>query len=80
MGKRKNVDKPVEKNLSLPTSIVARVDLLLYSELEGRVPHGAWAKLVTRLLTEWADGVTAAGPQGPSGIPADDANLNLPGR
>ena len=41
------------KELSLPPDIVARVDLALYSELEGRVPHGAWQKLLTHLLGEW---------------------------
>ena len=45
-------DRPVEKNLSLPASIVARIDLELYSPLEGRVPFGAWRDLVTRLLQE----------------------------
>lgn len=45
--------KSITKELSLPPDIVARVDLALYSELEGRVPHGAWQKLLTHLLGEW---------------------------
>lgn len=45
--------KSVTKEVSLPPDIVARVDLELFSELEGRVPHGAWQKLLTELLGEW---------------------------
>lgn len=41
------------KELSLPPDLVARVDLELYSELEGRVPHGAWQKLLIKLLSNW---------------------------
>lgn len=47
--------KSIAKEISLPPDIVARVDLQLYSELEGRVPHGAWQKLLTQLLTQWLD-------------------------
>lgn len=42
----------IEKNLSLPSDLVTRVDLLLYSELEERVPHGAWARYIARLIKE----------------------------
>lgn len=44
------IDRPVEKTLSLPTSLVARIDLELFSEVEGRVPHGAWKTLIVQLL------------------------------
>lgn len=53
MGRPKKADKPVEKNVSLPSSVVAAVDLELYSEIEGRVPHGGWSRLVESLLREW---------------------------
>ena len=52
MGRPKKVDKPIYKNISFPESICAQVDLKLYSELEGRVPHGAWSKYLTRLVRE----------------------------
>ncbi len=54
-GKPPKVIRPVLKNISLPEDLVARVELELYSELEGRVPHGAWARLVERLLREHLD-------------------------
>ena len=50
MGRPKKTDRPVEKNISLPLTIVARVDLKLYSELEERVPHGAWSRYITGLI------------------------------
>ena len=53
MPKPARIDRPVMKNLSLPSSIVVPVEFELYSELEGRVPHGAWAGLMTQLLQDW---------------------------
>lgn len=53
MPKPKRTLRPVEKSISLPEDLVAKVDLLLYSEFEQRVPHGAWARLVNGLLTDW---------------------------
>lgn len=50
MAKPKKIIRPVMKNVSLPEDLVAEVDLLLYSELEGRVPFGAWSRLVEGLL------------------------------
>ena len=40
----------VEKNVCLPRDIVAKVDLMLFSELEGRVPFGAWQKYLESLI------------------------------
>ena len=42
----------VEKNLSLPRDLVVAVDLELFSDLEGKVPFGAWGKYVERLIRE----------------------------
>lgn len=42
--------KPREKTLSLPGDLVDKVDILLFSALEMKVPHGAWAKYVTELI------------------------------
>jgi hypothetical protein len=53
MPRPARTDRPVEKHLSLPASIVAQVDLQLFSQLEGKVPHGAWSALMEQLLREW---------------------------
>lgn len=53
MAREKLVDRPVEKRVSIPESVCTKVDLQLFSELEGKVPHGEWGRLVTRLLENW---------------------------
>lgn len=42
-------------NTSLPEALLAQVDLLLFSEVEGRVPYGAYGKLLEGLLRRWLD-------------------------
>lgn len=44
--------RPVEKTVNIPEDIVAKVDLLLWSDLEERVPHGAWARYILGLIQE----------------------------
>jgi hypothetical protein len=36
----------------LAESLVARVELELYSDLEGKVPFAAWQKFLTELIEE----------------------------
>lgn len=50
MGRKAHLDKPVKKQVWLPESLVAKVDLLLWSELEEKIPYGAWGKLIENLL------------------------------
>lgn len=50
MPKPRRPDRPVEKTISLRQSVVGQVDLLLFSDVEGRVPHGAWARYVEGLI------------------------------
>lgn len=61
MARPKKVIPSVEKNISLPQDLVLRVDLELHSDLEGRVPHGAWARYVSALII--ADLARKAGGQ-----------------
>lgn len=37
-------------HLALPAPLLAEIDLLLFSPLEGRVPHGAYSELMAELL------------------------------
>lgn len=53
MPRPKKIDRPVRIDVNIPSSIHARVQLELYSQLEGRVPYGATSNLVTELLTDW---------------------------
>lgn len=50
MPRPKRIDRPVEKHVCLPTSLVAKVELELYSELESKVPFGAWQKFLVGLV------------------------------
>lgn len=50
MPRAPRADRPVEKTVNIPQSICTRVDLLLFSELEGKVPHGAWARYINGLI------------------------------
>lgn len=55
MARPPRTNRPVEKTISIPEDIVTRIDLELFSELEGKVPFGKWAELVTGLLREHLD-------------------------
>ena len=52
MARPKKAIRPVEKNLSLPGDMVAQVELFLFSEIEGKVPFGAWSKYLQELVRE----------------------------
>jgi hypothetical protein len=52
MPKPPRADRPIEKTLSLPTSLVTKVDLILFSDIEQRVPHGAWRDYVVALIEQ----------------------------
>lgn len=52
MGRPANTIRSVEKSISLPETVTTRVDILLYSPLEARVPHGAWSRYITELITK----------------------------
>lgn len=50
MARPRKAIRPIEKNISLPEDIVARVDLELFSEVEGKVPFGAWQRYIEGLI------------------------------
>lgn len=64
MPRPRKIDRPVEKRVMLPQSLVARVELELYSELEGKVPFGAWQRLLVELITERLAKLDAARQKG----------------
>lgn len=53
MAKPKNVIPTVEKKFSIPSDLCARMELELFSDLEGKIPHGAQSILVAKLLREY---------------------------
>jgi len=52
MARPRKAIKPIEKTINLPQDLVAKVELLLFSELEQRVPYGAWTKYIEWLVRE----------------------------
>jgi hypothetical protein len=54
-GRPAHVDKPVRVHNAIPESIYNRTQIILYSELEGRVPYGAMSTLVSSLLRDWLE-------------------------
>ena len=50
MGRPRKAVRPIEKTISLPEDLVASVDLELFSQLEGKVPFGAWQRYLERLI------------------------------
>lgn len=55
MARPKKAVAAIRKTVLLPPEVIAQVDLALYSELEGRVPHAAWQQLLTSLLEQWLE-------------------------
>ena len=53
MPRRKAVMRNVYKTVCLEEDIIAQVELKLWSELEKKVPFGAWKIYLTDLI--WAD-------------------------
>ena len=53
MPRPKKVDRTQRIEVQIPASILTKVKLELYSELEGRVPFGSMSELLTELMTDW---------------------------
>lgn len=53
VGRKPHSDPPFEKDISLPSSLVAEVELRLFDPATQKVQYGAFSKLVERLLREW---------------------------
>ena len=50
MSRRPNTVPTVPLNTVLPLDVYTRLTSQLYSDLEGRVPHGAYSKFLTELI------------------------------
>jgi hypothetical protein len=38
---------------SLPADLATRVELLLWSDVEGKIPYGAWQEFLVKLIREY---------------------------
>jgi hypothetical protein len=62
MPRLPSVIRPTHLHLKLPETTRARVDLILFSELEGRVPQGMYQDLINTLLEAWLSEVEGGKP------------------
>jgi hypothetical protein len=53
MPRRPAIEPNFELHTTLPPKLATRVELLLFSEAEGRVPRGAWQRFLTNIITEF---------------------------
>ena len=53
--RKPNIERPVPLLLKLPESRRAKVDLYLFSELEGRVPKGKYLQFFVERIDEFFD-------------------------
>lgn len=53
MGRRPNAEPSIPLNLRLPESARTRLDLILFSTLEGRVPAGAYQRFFLERLAQF---------------------------
>ena len=70
MPRRPNLIPPVQLNVALPLDIHTQLTSYLYSELEGRVPHGAYSRFLIDLLkTHFAGKELELSPYIPNAAP-----------
>ena len=53
MARTPSLERSQSLHLKLKEDVLARVDVALYSELERRVPHGAYQKFFTSLVLKF---------------------------
>jgi hypothetical protein len=52
MPRKPNVDRPIRTEINVPESLRTRIDLLLFSTTEGRVPHGKLSEFFCEAVKE----------------------------
>lgn len=52
-GRPPKVMRPVKLTTYLPEDLRAKLDLYLYSDVEGRVPHGAYSAFLAERVKEF---------------------------
>lgn len=50
MPRPKKVIPSVAKNIQLPSDLVCQVDLLLFDDVEGKIPFAAWQTYISSLI------------------------------
>lgn len=53
MPRPKRTVRTIYKNIALPEDLVAKLELELFSEVEGRIPFGSQQEFFTKLLRQY---------------------------
>lgn len=53
VGRPQNILRPIKLTTYLPEDLRAQLDIHLYSEIEGRVPHGAYSQFLAERVREF---------------------------
>jgi hypothetical protein len=56
MPKNPDIIRPVSLHTTIPEDVWIKMTLYLYSDIEGRVPKGAYREFLTGLIREFFDG------------------------
>lgn len=55
MPRPKNLHETARLHISLDAKLKTRIDLLLYSEVEQRIPYSSWGVFIEARLREWLE-------------------------
>lgn len=53
MGRPRKLDRWVYKKTYLPQSVMEAVERELFSEIEGKIPYGAWNTMIEEAVRDW---------------------------
>lgn len=59
-GRPPNIMRSLKTTVYIPEDIKAKLDLFLFSAVEGRVPHGSYSKFFAERIREYFDPVSPA--------------------
>lgn len=62
MAKPKNVIPSIEKKIQISSDLCARMELELFSDVEGKIPYGKQSEFINNLIREHYKRVDAPAP------------------
>ncbi|MEK6849358.1 MAG: hypothetical protein AABY01_02185 [Nanoarchaeota archaeon] len=63
MGRPALINPTVSIHMQIRSDLMTKVDLLLYSNVEGKVPYGAYQRFFTERLNEYFDNLAKGAKQ-----------------
>lgn len=60
MARPRKADRPVRQEIYLPESLHSKLQIILFSTVDGRVPQGAWSAFFTNLAQQALARLTVA--------------------